>query len=247
MRSDCRKRIKMQRLLYIYLLLTFCFSQLYSSVSLTGSTTQWLFRFCWILQYCSELEHHLQFFPPGWSLVYQINLCIWGSNSLHICQIIEVSKCPMLLTCQCPYPLNYPCLPPSIVTFSLLETSGAPECQFERVWDVSLFCTLVADVLTVTMSAVKREEGEAKATRSSLHHLQRHRENRLPKLFRPRSLFYQISMLSCDMLLYDANSSVQSVPCPTFFFVWNLQAELTMLSLSCFRRANGHTGEAFGQ
>ena len=145
-----------------------------------------------------------------------------------------------------PIPSNCPCLPPSLVTFSLIETDEAPECQFEHVLgDVCCFCTLVCDVLTVTMSAVKREEGEAKATRSSLHHLQRHRENRLPKLFRPRSLFYQIPMLSCDMLLYDANSSVQSVLCPTFSFVWNLQAELTMLSLSCFRRASGHTGEAY--
>lgn len=60
---------------------------------------------------------------------------------------------------------------------------------------------LVSDVQTVTTLAVKREEGEAKATQSSLHHLQRHRENRLPKLFRPRSLLYYISILSYDMML----------------------------------------------
>jgi len=197
MKLDCRKWIKM--LLYIRLLLTFCIVNSYSVVSLTGSSTQWFFRFGWTLQYCSELGQHLHLSlrMKSWYW-YEINLCTKGPNSLHICQIIEVLKCPMLLACQCPYPLTLHVFPQALwSTFSLIETDEAPECQFEHVWgDICRFCTLVRDVLTVTMSAVKREEGEAKATRSSLHHLQGHRENRLPKLFRLRSIFYQISMLS---------------------------------------------------
>ena len=140
----------------------------------------------------------------------------------------------MLLACRCPYPLTLHVFPQALwSTFSLIETDEAPECQFEHVWgDICRFCTLVRDVLTVTMSAVKREEGEAKASWSCLHHLQRHRENRLPELFRQRSLFFRITMLSWDMLLYDPNSSVQCVLWSTFlseFTGRTNHAELIML------------------
>ena len=105
MKSDCRKWIEM--LLYIRLILTFCIVNSYSVVSLTGSSTQWFFRFGWTLQYCSELGQHLHLSlrMKSWYW-YEINLCTKGPNSLHICQIIEVWKCPMSLACQCPYPLT---------------------------------------------------------------------------------------------------------------------------------------------
>ena len=52
----------------------------------------------WTLHYFSELGQHLHL-SFRTKRRNQIYLCTSGPNSLHICQIIEVLKCPMLLAC----------------------------------------------------------------------------------------------------------------------------------------------------
>jgi len=106
MKLDCRKWIKM--LLYIRLLLTFCIVNSYSVVSLTGSNTQWFFRFCWTLQYCSELGQHLSF---------RIQFIAYLPNNWSV----EMSHA---LGLPVPIPSNSPCLPPSFVI----------DLQLDRDW-----------------------------------------------------------------------------------------------------------------
>ena len=53
----------------------------------------------WTLHYFSELGQHLHL-SFRTKRRNQIYLCTSGPNSLHICQIIKVLKCPMLLACQ---------------------------------------------------------------------------------------------------------------------------------------------------